>query len=302
MQERHEYVQLLMGVQVRLVVYSQDERAAQEACKAAFERVAELEEVMSDYRPDSELMRLCARAGQGPVKVSPDLYTVLAYGQEVSRRSDGAFDVTVGPIVKLWRTARKTGKLPSEQDLATARAVTGYQLMKLDAAKGTVEPLKPGMKLDLGGIAKGYAGDEAIAVLKSHGIRSALFEAGGDIVVSDPPPGKRGWEIELPAGEWDAPTKIEVANQAVSTSGDTVQYIEINGTRYSHVVDPHTGLGLSEHFISTVVAPRGLTSDPLSKVATIMGPERGKRVVDSYPHTRCWVGRSPTSSPPATRP
>lgn len=294
-------MQLLMGVQVRLVAYSQDESTAREACKAAFERVAELEDIMSDYRPDSELMRLCAKAGQGPVKVSEDLYTVLAYGQEVSRRSDGAFDVTVGPIVRLWRIARKTGKLPNEQDLAAARAIAGYRLMKLDPANRTVELLKPGMKLDLGGIAKGYAGDEAIAVLKSHGIRNALFEAGGDVAVSGPPPGKRGWEIELPGGEWDAPKKIEVANQAVSTSGDTVQYVEINGTRYSHVVDPHTGLGLSEHFIATVIAPRGLTSDPLSKVATILGPQRGRRIVESYPRTRCWLGKSPTS-PPATRP
>ncbi len=283
-----------MGVQVRLVLYATDEASARAAAKAAFERVADLEDIMSDYRPSSELMRLCARAEQGPVHVSDALYCVLAYAKEVSERSDGAFDVTVGPLVALWRKARQTKALPTDAALTEARSRVGWRFMKLDATAKTVELTKAGMKLDLGGIAKGYAGDEAIRVLREHGIASALFEAGGDIVVSDPPPGSRGWTIELPAGEWDAPKTIEAANEAVSTSGDTVQYVQINGKTYSHVVDPHTGLGLSEHFISTVVAPRGMTSDSLSKVATILGPQRGKPIVESF-GAKCWVGKSRSS-------
>jgi thiamine biosynthesis lipoprotein len=290
--QRWEYSQLLMGVQVRLIVYSPAETAAKAACQAAFERVAQLEDVMSDYRPDSELMRLCARAGQGPVRVSEDLYRVLEYAQEVSRRSEGAFDVTVGPLVQLWRQARKSKILPAEAALAEARAKVGWQKVRLDPAARTVELTVPGMRLDLGGIAKGDAGDQAIRVLRDHGVRSALFEAGGDIVVSDPPPGADGWRVELPASESGAPAALTLANAAVSTSGDTIQYVEINGRRYSHVVDPRTGLGLSEHFISTVTAPRGLMSDPLSKVATILGPERGMKVLKTFAGVKAWVGKS----------
>ncbi len=274
------------------MVYVPDEPTGRIACKAAFDRVADLEDIMSDYRRDSELMRLCAKSGQGPVKVSPDLFRVLAYGQQVSERSDGAFDVTVGPVVALWRQARKSHLLPPDDQIKDALSRVGWRYVKLDDSAQTVELLKPGMKLDLGGIAKGYAGDEAIRILRIYGITSALFEAGGDIVVSDPPPGKAGWEVELPAGEVGAPKTFIAKNQGVSTSGDTVQYVEINGRRYSHVVDPHTGLGLSEHFIATVVAPRGMESDALSKVPTVMGPERGIPVVKSFGAT-CWVGKAP---------
>ena len=283
--ERHEYVQGLMGVQVRLVVYSRSEDQGRAAAKAAFARVAELENVMSDYQRDSELSRLSARAGTGPVGVSEDLFRVLAYAQKVSRDSDGAFDVTIGPLVKLWRRARKTGKLPSQAEINEAKSRVGWRLMKLDLARRTVELLRSGMQLDLGGIGKGYAGDEAIATLRSHGVRSALFEAGGDIVVSDAPPQVKGWEVEMPSGD-----KVALRNEAISTSGDTAQYTDVDGRRYSHVVDPKTGLGLSEHFIATIIASRGITTDALSTTATILGPERATKLLNSYHVKRYVIG------------
>jgi thiamine biosynthesis lipoprotein len=265
-----------MGVENRLVVYAPDETNARQASKAAFDRIAELEDIMSDYRPDSELMRLCARAGTGPVPVSRELFEVLEFAQQVSAASDGAFDVTVGPYVKLWRQARKTKTLPAGPALADARARVGWKRLKLDKNHQTVELTTPGMLLDLGGIAKGYAGDEAIRVLNEHGIKQALFEAGGDIVVSDPPPGKAGWEIE------SRKKNLTIHNAAVSTSGDTVQFVEIAGVRYSHVVDPRTGIGLTDHMMATVIAPRGLVSDPLSKVATILPPEKSQPILRRF--------------------
>ena len=148
------------------------------------------------------------------------------------------------------------------------------------------------MKLDLGGIAKGDAGDQAIAVLREHGITRALFQAGGDIVVSDPPPGQTGWDIELPPGETNAPKTLAVKNAAVSTSGDEVQYVVINGQRYSHIVNPHTGLGLTHHNLATILATRGIASDALSKVATVLPPAQAKPVVESF-GAKCWIGQSP---------
>jgi thiamine biosynthesis lipoprotein len=288
--QRYEYVEIHMGVSVRLTVYAPGEAAAKSACSAAFERVGQLEDVMSDYRPTSELMHLCARAGTGPVPVSSDLFTVLQYAQDVAARSDGAFDVTVGPFVQLWRRARKTGQLPERDELNDAAVRTGWRLIRLDSSRRTVELIRPGMRLDLGGIGKGYAGDAAIATLKQHGIDRALFEAGGDIVVSGPPPGKRGWTIELPDAPQSAQKRtLELANAAVSTSGDTEQFVIIAGQRYSHVVDPHTGIGLTERTMATVIAPRGITSDALSTAITVLGPARGKALAAQYRGVRAFI-------------
>ena len=286
-----------MGVQVRLVVYAPDAETGKSACKAAFDRVADLEDVMSDYRPTSELMRLCAKSGQGPVHVSDDLFRVLAFGQEVAKRSNGAFDMTVGPVVALWRTARKTRLLPPTADLQIALSKVGYKKITLDPAAKTVSLAVPNMKLDLGGIAKGDAGDQALKILAAHGITSALFQAGGDIVVSNAPPDQTGWDIELPPGEASAPKKLTVKIAAVSTSGDEVQFVIINGQRYSHIVNPHTGLGLTEHNVATILAPQGIASDALSKVATVLPPDQAKPIVESF-RAQCWIGKSPTTTKP----
>jgi thiamine biosynthesis lipoprotein len=289
--QRHEYAQLHMGVQARLIVYAPDSESAAKAAKAAYSRVAELEDIASDYRPTSELMRLCAKAGQGPVKVSDELFTLLAHAQDVGRRSHGAFDVTVGPYVQLWRAARKTKQLPSPQALAEARQCVGWERMKLNARDQTVELMTPGMRLDLGGIAKGYAGDEAIRVLREHGIRSALFEAGGDIVVSAAPPGTKGWAVEV-VGEGSAAKRVvKLANRGISTSGDTEQFVEIEGVRYSHVVDPRTGLGLTQRYATTVIARDGITSDSLSTAACVLGPHKGAMLVGSYRGARASIRR-----------
>ena len=284
---RHEYVQGRMGVQVRLVMYTTDEETAKTAAKAAFDRVAELESVMSDYQRDSELMQLCDKAGSGPVAVSAELFEVLAYAKRVSKATDGAFDVTVGPLVQLWRTSRKSAGLPDHVALENARAKVGYENMKLDGERRTVDLTVRGMRLDLGGIGKGYAGDEAIRVLRTHGISSALFEAGGDIVVSGAPPDRpAGWLIETEDGR-----RLDLADAAVSTSGYTAQFVEIGGKKYSHVIDPRTGVGLTNQYAATVVARRGITTDALSTAATVLGPERSRRLFERF-DARGWVRKA----------
>jgi thiamine biosynthesis lipoprotein len=243
---------------------------------------------MSDYRSTSELMQLCAKAGGPPVPVSPELFYVLEKAVAVSRLSDGAFDVTVGPVVRLWRRCRRTQRLPEPDQLAAARALVGYQNIRLDAAKRTVQLLKPGMQLDLGGIAKGYTADEALKVLQAHGIDRALVAAGGDIAVSGPPPDQpRGWSIAIaPADESErnAPPTLFLHDGAVSTSGDAEQHVVIDGRRYSHIVDPRTGIGLTDPITATVVARRGIDADSLTKVVSVLGPERGLKILESLPN------------------
>jgi FAD:protein FMN transferase len=275
-----------MGTIFKIVLYADDEKQAARAASAAFARVAELDDIMSDYRPTSELMRLCDKAGTGPVKVSPELFHVLVRSVEVSDLSDGAFDVTVGPVVHLWRLARRTQRLPDAEKLAQARALVGWRNVKLDPKERTVELLKPGMRLDLGGIAKGYAGDEAQAALKKHGVTSAMVAAGGDLTFSNAPPGEAGWDVTIqPLDDEEAkqPRHLRLANAAVSTSGDANQYVEIDGKRYSHIVDPHTGLGLVGRMSVTVVAPNGITADSLTKVVCVLGPDKGFPLIEKVP-------------------
>ena len=155
---RFSYTEYHMGVDARLVVYAPDQATAERACLAAFTRIAALDTIMSDYRRDSELMRLCARAGGPPVHVSPDLFRALSRAEEVSRQSNGAFDVTVGPVIQLWRQARKSGTLPDPEALERARKLVGWQKVRLDEHTRTVQLMVPGMKLDLGGSLLGRGG------------------------------------------------------------------------------------------------------------------------------------------------
>jgi thiamine biosynthesis lipoprotein len=259
--------QFQMGMMVHLTVWAGSTEEGQTACAAAFQRVRDINRVMSDYEPDSELSRLCRRAGQGPVAVSRDLGGILAHARRLAELSGGQFDPTAGPVVRLWRAARKSGDLPDPGQLEAARAKVDYRCLILDEQRGTVELTMPGMQLDLGGVAKGYAGDEALAVLRRHGISRAAFEAGGDKVLGDAPPGVDGWLVEFP--QPGLPPR-RLVRCAVSVSGDTVQFLDVDGKRYSHVIDPRTGRGLSNRRMCVVVAPRGAVADPLSTLGTIM--------------------------------
>jgi thiamine biosynthesis lipoprotein len=280
---RYSYTEPHMGTTIKIIVYAADQATADRAAKAAFARVAELDGIMSDYKPASELMRLCAKAGGDPVMVSDDLWTVLERAQEVAKRSDGAFDVTVGPMVRMWRRARRTRQMPDEEDLAKAKALVGYDKVTLDPKAHTVRLAKKGMQLDLGGIAKGYAADQALAVLKKDGLSRALVAAGGDIAVGDAPADADAWTVGIsPVEDPESQPKkfLLVTNAAVSTSGDAEQYVELGGKRYSHIVDPKTGIGLVGRMTATVVAPNGLWSDPLTKVVAVLGPEKGFPIIE----------------------
>ena len=272
-----------MGTKFGITLYAADEASARKAAKEAFARVSHLNGIMSDYLPASELMRLCAQAGGPPVKVSRELFAVLERARRVSEQSEGAFDVTVGPVVRLWRRARKTLRLPDAKKLKEARALVGWKSMRLDARARTVKLDKKGMLLDLGGIAKGYAADEMLKVLRKHGLGRGLVAAGGDLRLGDPPPGKKGWTVAiLPVDKGEKPRKLILANAAVSTSGDAEQFVEIDGTRYSHIVDPRTGVGLVGRMSATVVARDGITADSLTKAVAILGAKKGFAVLGKY--------------------
>jgi len=284
--ERFEAVEPHMGTLVRITVFAPDEEAARRAFRAGFDRIAALNATLSDYLPDSELSRITRDAVQRAVRVSDDLWTVLAASQELAVATDGAFDITQGPVIRVWREARRTKRLPDAATLAAAAARSGYRHMTLDAAARTVRFDRPDMALDVGGIGKGYAATAALAAITAHGVRSALVAVSGDLAFSEPPPGQAGWRIRVhrePAETSPVPPVLHLANAAVSTSGNLEQHLDVEGQRYSHVIDPASRLGLTDDITVTVVAPNGLDADGLDTAMGLVGVERGLALVERRP-------------------
>lgn len=291
--KRFEAKSVHMGTEWKVVLYAADAKAADEATEAAFKRVAELDAVMSDYNPKSELMKLCAAndADPGrPVVVSDDLLKVLTLARQVSEQTDGAFDCTVGPVVKLWRTARKTKQLPKADELKAARELVGYKMLTLDATGKTATLAKGNMRIDLGGIGKGFAADEAMAALKNNGVTSALIAASGDITVSNAPPDKEAWVVDIaPLTQGGPRRSLKLVNASVSTSGDLFQHVEIEGVRYSHVLDPKTGVGLTGRRSATVIAPHGWQADALTKGASLLPADKLVKLIDGIDGAAAFV-------------
>jgi len=288
--KRFEYERPKMGSSMRMIVYATSPADADRAVEAAYARVDHLNATLSDYDPRSEVSRLSAASRHGApaaaCRVSDDLLLVLARASALAEQTGGAFDVTVGPFVRLWRRTRQQRVLPSQRRLAQTRRSVGHQKLRVDTSHGTVALAAPRMRLDLGGIAKGYIADEALKVLAQAGISPALVDAGGDIVVGDAPPGTSGWRVGLvpcaaaPAGR---AAYVLLANRALATSGDTFRYVEIGGTRYSHIIDPRTGLGLTRRLMVTVCAPDCMTADSVASAVSVLGCEKGMAFVQQLP-------------------
>jgi thiamine biosynthesis lipoprotein len=190
-------------------------------------------------------------------------------------------------------------ELPSAARLAEAKRATGWQQLKLDPQTRSVQLMQPGMQLDLGGIAAGYAIDEGLKILRRHGILSAMIDASGDVGASGAPPGTRGWRIAiLPLDPHDKPTQfLYLANAAITTSGDAFQFVEIDGKRYSHIVDPKTGLGLTVPSAVTVVAPDCTSADSLATAASVLGPKAGITLIENHAGAACLFYRGGSASP-----
>jgi thiamine biosynthesis lipoprotein len=285
-----------MAVPIEIVLYSPDEPTANGSAQAAFDRIRQLNAIFSDYDSESELRRLCATSGEGrSVPVSEPLWRVLTRAKEVSEWSEGAFDVTLGPMIRIWRRARSLHELPEKRKLDEARQLVGYHLMEFDPLRRAVELKKRGMRIDLGGIAKGYAAEDAIRVLGQRGITRAMVHAGGDICVGDPPPDKPGWIVALPPLEGNAPPSayLCLSRRSIATSGDLEQYTLIDGRRYSHIVDPKTGVGLTDHSLVTIVAADGATADALATAVSVLGPQQGLKLVEKLPGVAARIVRAP---------
>jgi thiamine biosynthesis lipoprotein len=291
---RYEFVELHMGTLFRIVLFAPTRADADAAAHAAFARVEGVNRVFSDYDSTSEVRRLTRQPVGSPVPVSAELFELLTRAQAFASASDGAFDVTVGPIVQLWRRARRTRVLPAEHERREALGAVGYRHLVLDPAQQTVTLGVRGIQLDFGGIAKGAAADAALAELRRRGLTRALVAAGGDLALGDPPPDASGWEIEVEhlrgaVGRLSRGRRF--ANCGISTSGDGAQFVEINGVRYAHIVDPRTGLGLIGRPQVTVVAPTATDSDALATAVYVLGEARGRTLVAGRAGVELWIER-----------
>ncbi len=290
--DRYQYTQLHLGVQVRILVFAEKQEQAIQAATAAFDRIKTLEDVFSNYRQQSELNLLTTKAYNKWERASEPLFFVLNESLVFSEQTQGAFDITLGPLINLWKDTQQTLSLPLPAVLEEARQQTGWQHIQLDSTLQSVRIEQSGLQLDLGGIAKGYILDEALAVLTENGIQHALIEAGGDIVVSAPPPGKPGWEVTVPFAPADHPILKEAAalqHKAIATSGDTEQFLEINGVRYSHIVDPTTGLGTTSRRMATVIAPNGIMADKFATALTVMDTAAADSLLKANPDVLAYI-------------
>ena len=270
----------LMGTSFTLTFYATSGEHADSAAFDAFERIKELNAIFSDYAEDSEVTKLSNTAGSGrKVSVSQDLWYLLNYARNISKQSRGAFDITIGPLTRLWRRGVRQNEIPDPAKIKALRRLVNYRWVKLYPRHRKVKLKKAGMRLDFGGIAKGYAVDEAYKVLKNrYGITSALVDGGGDLFVADPPPDNSTWQIKNADG-----TGLSIQHHsAIASSGDTYRFLQWQGKRYSHIVDPSSGSGKVNSSIITLSAPTATLADALATTLTV-APEKVKmKMIKKY--------------------
>lgn len=262
-----------MGTTFSIVAYDEDRQRLESAVDEAFEEVRRLDSLLSNYKKDSEWSRVNREAGAGPVRVSAELFHLLEACQAYSRASQGAFDITVGPLLKVWGFYKGSGRLPHRAEIREALARTGYQSLILDPERQSVRFGKPGMDLDPGGIGKGYAVDRMVEVLKSAGIGSALISAGGSSIYGLGSPGGSGWKVQIRDPQAPSRTIEEMVlkNESMSTSGSYEKFFFAGGKRYSHIFDPGTGYPAEGVVSVSVVAPSTLDSEAWTKPFFIRG-------------------------------
>jgi thiamine biosynthesis lipoprotein len=280
-----------MGCTCTVRVCGGDEAVRREAAAAALDEVDRLDRLMSHYRPGSLLSRVNREAASGPVAVPPELLDLLDVSLRWSRESDGAFDVTVGPLMKAWGFFQDEGRVPAEDELDRALEVVGHRHVLLDRDALTVRFARRGVELDLGGIGKGYALDRAVAVLRERGVGSALVNLGGSSVYGlGAPPGAAGWEIGIqdPLEPSRIALPVALRDRALSVSGGYGRSFEQDGVTYAHVLDPRTGRPVRDVLSVAVLSETGTAGDALDNVLFVLGPEAGRAHVVRVPGTEAF--------------
>jgi thiamine biosynthesis lipoprotein len=280
---------VVMGTFARVIGVAADSGTAKRCIEAAFAEITKVDELMSDYKDDSEISEVNRDGPKRAVKVSEPTYKVLQKAVEFSKLTGGAFDVTVGPLVDLWRSAEEANSIPTDTEFAEVRSRVGYDKLILDSNEMTVRFAAEGMRLDLGGIAKGYAIDRAVGAMQKEGALGGMVDIGGDIqCFGAPPEGKERWRIGLQdsravggePGQGQILMVLELTDVAIATSGDYQRFVLIEGERYSHIIDAESGYGSGELTSVTIIGKNAIEVDVLATAVSVMGVENGLALVE----------------------
>jgi thiamine biosynthesis lipoprotein len=285
---RHEAVRVSMGCTYSIVAYGTDMGTLRASAEAALDEVDRIDRLMSHYKSESPLSRLNREGARGPVSVDGELFDFIAESLRYSRDSNGAFDITVGPLMRAWGFFRGEGRVPSNAELAAARERVGFRHVILDPNRRTISFDTPGVELDLGGIAKGYAVDRAGSVLKARGVPAALVSAGGSTILAiGAEPGRDGWSVDLqdPLDARKVALTLELKDRALSISGSYGKSFEVRGTTYSHIMDPRTGRPVQGMLSVAVLTETGTAGDALDDVFFVEGVEASRARLKQLPST-----------------
>ena len=296
-----------MGTVAKVVLFSPDKPLADSISSLAFEEISRIENILSDYKVDSEVNNLTKiKHSRNKIKVSKDLWEVLRFGNYMSEISYGNFDITCGYFTKLWRECRENGRLPTTIELDKAKNKVGHRLIEYHPKSKEIRFLSDSIQLDFGGIAKGYASGKALEVIEKAGIRKAFVDLGGDIVFNDSPPKKTSWTVGLSLSISDAMPKyvyLNLKNESVATSGSLYNNFNLNGIKYSHIVNPKTGIGLTANIQVTIIAPSGMKADSYASAVSVLGFSKGRRLIENsqkiegiiieekYGNTKWWASK-----------
>lgn len=260
--------------------YSADPERLPSILDQAFDEVDRIDRLMSHYKAESPLSRINREAATSPVPLEPELFDFIADAIRYSRDSDGAFDITVGPLMKVWGFFRGEGKLASDHDIETVRPVVGWQHVIMDAEHRTIRFDRPGVELDLGGIAKGYAVDRVVKLLKAANVNAALISAGGSTIYGlGTPPNHHAWTVSIqdPIDSDKVARDVELKDRALSVAGSSEKSFEVDGVRYSHIMDPRTGRPVQGVLSVAVITATGTEGDALDDAFFVLGPVRSRK-------------------------
>ncbi len=286
--DRFEFRSFHMGTQFRIVIYGSEYNDARSAADSAFAMAEYLNSIFSNYDPESELSQLTRNIEPGQyIPVSVHMYRVLDTAQTVASESNGAYDITIGPLTHIWRDFIRGNRtdLPTSDELEAARKSIGFRNLSLNPETRSVALHKNGMKLDAGGIAKGYTAEQMSEVLLSHGYVHTLIDAGGDIVLGDAPPGSEGWNMVVPVYDQEGQKShisFSMEKTVITTSGDLFQFVEHGGKRYSHIIDPSTGIGLTNQTSVTIIGGDGAAVDAWATALNVLGGKKGIELLTRY--------------------
>jgi len=277
--------QMQMGTIVTLTAVAPTKAMAHAALAAGFQEVRRLEELLSTWIPTSELSRVNAKAGHEPVRVSPDTMLVLKRSLEIAKLTEGGFNIAIGPAVQLW-TSTEEPRIPSQSELDHLRPLVDWNRIHLDEAAHTVFLTEPGMRIDIGGIGKGFAADYAIAAMKAEGATGGVVALAGDIKTFGRMFNNELFSVGIqhPRQEGAMLARIDLDNEAISTAGDYERFFLYNGVRYHHILDPKTLQPARGCQSVTVIAKEGWLADGLDTGIFVMGPERGMELIERLPN------------------